>query len=165
MPEQVENSSPKPKAPGSPMPRKKKPEVKPQPQLQYNVPEDARNIKVAGPRSRKPTLAATFRMQKEKEKREKRVLFDRQDSFNDENWPYADSDPTSPAIATLAEAGFFYVGLSDCVQCNVCEIVLSGWKAMEEPDPWIQHAKTSPGCAFLEKAKGSSWLQEIKDTK
>ena len=76
MPEQLENrsDSPKPKAPGSPCPRKKKPEIKAQPQLQYNVPEDARKLKVAGQRSRKPTLAATFRMQKEKEKRAKQVI-------------------------------------------------------------------------------------------
>ena len=122
-------------------------------------------IKVAGPRSRKPTLAGKWRQQKEQEKRQRRVFLDRQDSFNDENWPHLHTDPTSPDISKLAEAGFFYLGLNDSVKCNACEIILSGWLNMEDPDPWIQHAKTSPGCSFLEKAKGSSWVKEINKMK
>ena len=147
------------------MPKRNKPVIKPQPQLQYNVPEGARNIKVAGQRSKKPTLASQWRMQKEQQKLEKQVILDRQDSFMDENWPHPDSDPLSPSINVLAEAGFFYLGLSDSVQCSACEIVLNGWRDMSEPDPWIQHAKTSPGCTFLEKVKGADWVREVTKTK
>ena len=164
VPEQLDNTTPKPKPPGSPMPKRNKPVIKPQPQLQYNVPEGVKNIKVAGQRSKKPTLASQWRAQKEKQKMEEQVIQDRKDSFCDENWPH-DPDTGKPNVTTLAEAGFFYLGLNDCVQCTVCEIVLNGWHSMSEPDPWIQHAKTSPGCAFLEKAKGAAWLEEVRNMK
>ena len=155
---------PKLKVPGSPIPTrlKKKPEiVKPQPQLQYKVPESAKDLKVAGQRSRKPTLASQWRIQKEKQKMEEQVMADRINTFS-ENWPYEEDDPNVPSVSALAEAGFFFLGLSDCVQCSVCEIVLSGWNAMQDSnDPWIQHVRTGPGCNFLERTKGSAWVQEV----
>ena len=63
-----------------------------------------------------------------------------------------------PNVSALAEAGLFYLGLNDCVQCSVCQIVLSGWNVMPDTnDPWDVHAKSSPGCAFLERnTKGAA---------
>ena len=50
----------------------KRPVLKPQPQLQYQVPEGAKIPKVGGQRSKKPTLASQWRKQKEKQKLEER---------------------------------------------------------------------------------------------
>ncbi len=141
--------------------RRPKQEVEPQPQLSYNVPDDAKIPKVGGQRSKKPTLASQWRKQKQKQKQEEQGIQDRLDTFN-EAWPFEESDENVPKISDLAESGFFFLGLNDCVQCASCEIILSGWQNMDKgDDPWLQHARTSPGCPFLDKTKGSDWVQEI----
>ena len=99
-------------------------------------------------------------MQKEKQKLEEQIIQDRISTFSEE-WPYTDSDSNVPNVSILAEAGFYFLGLNDSVQCSACEIVVNGWDGLSEKDPWIQHAKISPNCSFLEKSKGSSWIQEV----
>ena len=59
----------------------------------------------------------------------------------------------------LAEAGFFYLGLNDCVQCPVCDLLQSSWAPGD--DPWIRHAANSPACAFLVEEKGSDWIRDV----
>ncbi|CAG2105268.1 unnamed protein product, partial [Medioppia subpectinata] len=61
--------------------------------------------------------------------------------------------------AALAEAGFYSVGVSDCVKCFKCECVLSNWQIWDEA--WREHAKWSPICEFVMAVKG---LQFIVDT-
>lgn len=56
----------------------------------------------------------------------------------------------------------FFSGLNDSVQCSVCQIVLKDFKANDSNDPWIMHCKTNPGCAYLERTKGATWIQENK---
>lgn len=150
-PQEPKTGPPKPKPPGSPTPKRSM--VKPQPPIQYNVPDGAKIPKVGGQRSKKPTLASQWRMQKEKQKLEEQVLLERMETFND-NWPYLEDDSSVPSITALSEAGFFYLGLNDCVQCSTCEAVLRGWKEMEPSnDPWVQHELACPTCPQLEKNK------------
>ena len=71
------------------------------------------------------------------------------------------STPSIDQIAgqALAEAGFFYLGLNDCVQCPVCDLLQSSWAPGD--DPWIRHAANSPACAFLVEEKGSDWIRDV----
>lgn len=151
-----------PKSPGTP--RKTRPVIKPQPQLNYPVPEGANIPKVGGQRSKKPTLASKWRMQKEKQKQEEQSLLDRIDTFVDP-WPYEEEDESVPSVSVLAEAGFYFIGLNDCVQCSSCELVLSGWNVMDKSnnDPWQRHAMDSPQCSYLEKTKGADWIKQITE--
>ncbi len=150
--------TPKPKPPGSPaVPRR--PAVKPQPQIQYEMPENANIPKVEGQRSRKPTLASQWRKQKEKQKMEEKALQDKMDTFGD-LWPYTSEDTSVPSIQALAEAGFYFLGLNDLVQCSECQTSLGGWNMMETNDPWTTHVQASPTCPFLLRTKGSDWIDE-----
>ena len=85
----------------------KKPVLKPQPQLQYNVPQGAKIPKVGDQRSKKPTLASQWRKQKERQKQEEQGIKDRIETFA-EDWPYTDKDSGVPNVTDLAEAGFYY---------------------------------------------------------
>lgn len=62
-------------------------------------------------------------------------------TFN--NWP-ADS-PVRPE--DLAEAGMYYIGIDDNVQCFCCGGGLSGWE--QGDDPWSEHAKYYSNCFFF----------------
>ncbi|RWS31282.1 putative inhibitor of apoptosis-like protein [Leptotrombidium deliense] len=42
----------------------------------------------------------------------------------------------------LAEAGFFYCGVSDCVKCFYCDVGICDWNKLRTP--WIEHAIRSP---------------------
>jgi hypothetical protein len=61
--------------------------------------------------------------------------------------------------AQLAEAGFFFTGLNDSVQCSQCNLVLNGWSGSSQ-DPWLRHVVGSPDCGFLETSKGSQWISD-----
>ena len=128
----------------------------------YKIPEGVDIPKVAGARSKKPTLAAQFRKQKEKQKLEEKRKADRLNSFTDD-WPGNISDGNKkPSIEVLVEAGFYFVGLNDWVQCLHCETAISGWD--ENDDPWVRHCQNSPGCSYLLDAKGSEWINHIYKT-
>ncbi|NWZ26538.1 BIR7B protein, partial [Asarcornis scutulata] len=58
-------------------------------------------------------------------------------------WP--DSSPV-PAL-DLAEAGFYFVGPEDRVQCFCCGGILKDWKAGD--CPMLEHLKFFPFCEFL----------------
>ena len=107
-PESKSLKSPKsPKSPSSGGSNHKKPVLKPQPQLQYNVPQGAKIPKVGDQRSKKPTLASQWRKQKERQKQEEQCIKDRIETFA-EDWPYTENDVNVPNVADLAEAGFYY---------------------------------------------------------
>ena len=62
----------------------------------------------------------------------------------------------------IAEAGFYFTGLNDNVQCSTCNLVLSGWAPTD--DPWLKHAQDSPGCPYLEETKGAQWITDKLQT-
>lgn len=50
----------------------------------------------------------------------------------------------------MAEAGFYWCGTaleSDTASCFLCGKVLDGWESTD--DPWSEHKKHSPQCAFV----------------
>lgn len=59
----------------------------------------------------------------------------------------------------LANAGFFYIGVSDHVRCFSCGNGLYNWTI--EHDPWKEHAKWYPGCTFLEHIKGRNYINNV----
>lgn len=59
------------------------------------------------------------------------------------SWP-----STAPVRPTnLAQAGLFYLGESDEVQCFCCGGMLSGWEAGDTA--WGEHEKHYPSCPFI----------------
>lgn len=50
-------------------------------------------------------------------------------------------------IRNLAEAGFFYLGSEDKVQCPFCKGIVSNWEVSD--DPFKEHAKHFPHCVYL----------------
>ncbi|XP_069080453.1 baculoviral IAP repeat-containing protein 1-like [Pleurodeles waltl] len=76
----------------------------------------------------------------------------RLDSFKE--WPfYARIEP-----GVLAEAGFFFKGKRDMVECFACGGCLANW--MEGDDPWKEHAKWFPKCQFLKSMKSQDEIVE-----
>ncbi|XP_069819636.1 baculoviral IAP repeat-containing protein 1-like [Dendropsophus ebraccatus] len=68
-------------------------------------------------------------------------------------WPvYAAVMPCS-----LAEAGFYFTGTRDNVQCFSCGGCLGNWE--ENDDPWKEHTKWFPECKFLQSNKTSDERQ------
>lgn len=61
----------------------------------------------------------------------------------------------------LSEAGFFYTGLSDKIECFFCGVRLSNWNDSE--NPLEQHILWSPNCSFLKMTKGTSYIQQIRE--
>lgn len=47
----------------------------------------------------------------------------------------------------LAQAGFYYLGQSDLVQCFCCGGMLSGWEAGDTT--WGEHTEHFPNCFFI----------------
>ncbi|KAG8200119.1 hypothetical protein JTE90_018908 [Oedothorax gibbosus] len=58
------------------------------------------------------------------------------------NWPLP-----CVSIRNLAEAGFFYLGYEDKVQCPFCKGILGNWKV--GADPFKEHANNFPDCSNL----------------
>lgn len=72
------------------------------------------------------------------------------------NWP-------SDLIQTpqmLSEAGFYYVGTGDQVRCFHCDGGLRHWDP--EDEPWIEHAKWFPTCAYIRIVKGADFINTYK---
>ncbi|KAM6454075.1 baculoviral IAP repeat-containing protein 7 [Liasis olivaceus] len=75
-----------------------------------------------------------------------------------ENWPsYA---PVSPEL--LARAGFFYTGQQDYVRCFYCDGALRNWE--QGDDPWTEHARWFPRCAFLLQSRGRDFINHIQES-
>lgn len=58
---------------------------------------------------------------------------------------------------TLAEAGFFYEGISDQVRCFHCDGGLRNWDPVD--DPWTEHARWFPSCSFVKLIKGQEFVE------
>ncbi|KFU90945.1 Inhibitor of apoptosis protein [Chaetura pelagica] len=72
------------------------------------------------------------------------------------NWPTR--IPVQPE--QLADAGFYYVGRNDDVKCFCCDGGLRCWESGD--DPWIEHAKWFPRCAYLLRVKGGEFVSQIQ---
>uniref|UniRef100_T1IM88 RING-type domain-containing protein n=1 Tax=Strigamia maritima TaxID=126957 RepID=T1IM88_STRMM len=71
-----------------------------------------------------------------------------------ETWPTA-----IPMLPTaLAEAGFYYAGVSDHVRCFCCDGGLRNWEVND--DPWVEHARWFGKCCFLTLMKGHEFVEE-----
>uniref|UniRef100_A0A8C5SW07 NLR family apoptosis inhibitory protein n=1 Tax=Laticauda laticaudata TaxID=8630 RepID=A0A8C5SW07_LATLA len=71
------------------------------------------------------------------------------------NWPSYCKE-IQPAL--LANAGFFYIGIKDTVQCFACSGCLGNWE--EGDDPWKEHAKWFPECEFLQREKSRDEIKQ-----
>lgn len=71
-------------------------------------------------------------------------------------WPL--SLPQKPP--QLADAGFFYLGRGDHVQCFFCDGGLKGWDPTDQP--WTEHARWFPKCSFLLLKKGQDFVQSCR---
>ncbi|XP_044014020.1 death-associated inhibitor of apoptosis 1-like [Aphidius gifuensis] len=60
----------------------------------------------------------------------------------------------------LAEAGFFYTGIGDYVQCYHCGNGLKDWLPNE--DPWEEHARYFKECYFVRVIKGQEFIDHFK---
>ncbi|GIY08509.1 baculoviral IAP repeat-containing protein 2, partial [Caerostris extrusa] len=58
------------------------------------------------------------------------------------NWPLSCIDASQ-----IAQAGFFYLGLGDKVQCPFCKGIVSNWE--DADDPLKEHIKHFPWCDYL----------------
>jgi len=56
----------------------------------------------------------------------------------------------------LAEAGFYYIGLSDQTKCFYCDGGLRNWQP--EDDPWTEHARWFSKCGFVRLIKGDEFI-------
>ncbi|XP_071443953.1 death-associated inhibitor of apoptosis 2-like [Hetaerina americana] len=75
-------------------------------------------------------------------------------------WPVSRVKQTPRA---LAEAGFFYTGQSDQVRCFYCDGGLWNWQ--EEDDPWLEHTRWFPNCAYVLLVKGEAFVEAVKNMK
>ena len=60
----------------------------------------------------------------------------------------------------MADAGFFYCGLSDHVRCFHCGNGLHNWEC--EDDPWYEHARWYPECNFVLFSKRQQFIDEVR---
>jgi len=65
----------------------------------------------------------------------------------------------SPSPSELSEAGFYYTGPRDKVQCFSCDTSQQFWKPAE--DPWIRHTRGSPSCDYLIETRGAEFISSI----
>merc|ERR1719322_2041152 len=57
----------------------------------------------------------------------------------------------------LADAGFYYIGLSDQVKCFYCDGGLRNWQS--EDEPWKEHARWFDKCVFVRLVKGDEYIK------
>ena len=81
---------------------------------------------------------------------------EREKSF--EKWPLVHQKPKE-----LAEAGFFYCGLSDHVRCFHCGYGLRNWEKGD--NPWEEHARWYPECIFVHLKKGKEFVEQVRRKK
>jgi len=59
----------------------------------------------------------------------------------------------------IASAGFFFLGERDRVKCWYCNGGLQNWEY--EDEPWTEHAKWFPTCAYLLQKKGPDFVHRM----
>jgi hypothetical protein len=68
------------------------------------------------------------------------------------SWPKPKID-----VEELAEAGMFYKGDNDNTLCFYCGISIGHWETHD--NPWIEHARFSQDCQFLNFCKGLAFVK------
>ena len=72
-----------------------------------------------------------------------------------QGWPtYLDQTPRA-----MAMAGFLFAGYQDYTRCFFCGGGLRNWEAGD--DPWVEHARWFPQCAFVKQNKGETFIQTV----
>nr|BDT63158.1 MAG: baculoviral IAP repeat-containing protein [Sicyonia whispovirus] len=71
-------------------------------------------------------------------------------------WP----DRVSQKPNDLADAGFFYCGLSDHVRCFHCGNGLRNWE--NDDIPWNEHARWYPECSYVLLRKGKDFIDKYR---
>lgn len=79
---------------------------------------------------------------------------DRLKSYDD--WPISMNQKPKE----LSDAGFFYTGKGDRVQCFHCGGGLKDWEQNDES--WEQHALWFDDCEYLKLMKGLIYIKEVK---
>lgn len=74
-----------------------------------------------------------------------------------EDWPRASSQKPSD----LAEAGFFYSGIGDCVTCFSCGVGLKDWEVSDVA--WEEHVRFNSECCFLKNVKGEEFIKHFHE--
>lgn len=85
-------------------------------------------------------------------------LRNRLKSYESINWP---SETVFQTPNQLSEAGFFYIGEYDRVQCFCCGGIVHDW--VEGDDPVVDHAKYFPNCPYIKQLKGSNFVEDVKE--
>lgn len=60
----------------------------------------------------------------------------------------------------LSDAGFFYTGMGDRVQCYSCGGGLKNWE--DEDVAWEQHALWYPNCEYMKLIKGQKYIDAVQ---
>ncbi|KAJ1680111.1 hypothetical protein EV182_000661 [Spiromyces aspiralis] len=79
-----------------------------------------------------------------------RSISERQRSFEQQPWPYRDSESFLAQPFTLASAGFYFepsAEAPDSVACFLCGHSLGGWEPSD--DPFVEHAQHRPDCPWV----------------
>ena len=72
-----------------------------------------------------------------------------------QSWPsYLDQTPRD-----MGMSGFFYAGYNDYARCFFCGGGLRNWEAGD--NPWVEHARWFPQCAFLKQNKGEEFIKAV----
>ena len=72
-----------------------------------------------------------------------------------QGWPsYLDQTPRD-----MGMSGFFYAGYNDYARCFFCGGGLRNWEAGD--NPWVEHARWFPQCAFLKQNKGEEFIKAV----
>ena len=87
-------------------------------------------------------------------------VLSREFSFKHHNWP---KKRISQTPEELAEAGFYYCGLSDHVMCFHCGLGLRNWQF--DCVPWEEHARHNPYCDYVYLTKGQDFIDKIRREK
>nr|CAB3225565.1 baculoviral IAP repeat-containing protein 7-A [Phallusia mammillata] len=74
----------------------------------------------------------------------------------DQRWP---SHRINSTKMEIAKAGFFFLGERDRAKCWYCNGGLQNWDSNDEP--WTEHAKWFPGCAFVLRHKGVDFVRKL----
>ncbi|CAC5392019.1 unnamed protein product [Mytilus coruscus] len=70
---------------------------------------------------------------------------------------YSNWTRTYPKPVVLADAGFYYTGIEDVVQCFYCGLKLRRWDVFD--DPWVEHARHGKHCPHVANVKGNEFYK------
>lgn len=72
----------------------------------------------------------------------------RVDTFYNHTPKWIETNNPSATPIEFAEAGFYYTGFQDLVQCYICDYCIGGW-SRNIITPWEAHCAWSPNCPLV----------------